>query len=399
VEGTLDAVGNATDPIIFTSINDNSVGGDTGSGDPVAGDWNGITTPYSIANNEYQQTGSVDLAHVDVSYSTTGFSSSQFGGGPGTVSITESRFSDYQSQAIELVVNSANPAPVIEDDYFDGSAGGAIYLDGSNIDLDEVTGNTGSAAASVFVRGSVATTTWGENAIPLTFTNLDVPTGATLNIVPGSVVKGLYLAALTVEGTLDAVGNATDPIIFTSINDNSVGGDTGSGDPVAGDWNGIQLSAEQVSSGFSYDVFENASAAIQVSLLDVLQVSYSVFSSDDAAITVQSTANDDPVLGALSCVPPYLSVIDASTDWFGSTGYPAPSIDLLGLLGGVVPSDFSSLYGAISTYGSAEVGLSDDTVPWSIYTCPALFDFPIPVTAVIFNAVPSYPLVNSAYRE
>jgi hypothetical protein len=53
----------------------------------------------------------------------------------------------------------------------------------------------------------------------------------------------------------------------------------------------------------------------------------------------------------------------------------------------------------MSSYGSAEVGLSDNTVPWAIYTCPALFDYPIPVTAVIFNAVPSYPLTNFAYEE
>jgi hypothetical protein len=94
-----------------------------------------------------------------------------------------------------------------------------------------------------------------------------------------------------------------------------------------------------------------------------------------------------------------LSVIDASTDWFGATGYPGPSIDLAGLLGAVIPSDFSSLYGAISSYGSAEVGVGDNIVPWAIYTCPALFDYPIPVTAVIFNAVPSYPLTNDAFKE
>lgn len=131
----------------------------------------------------------------------------------------------------------------------------------------------------------------------------------------------------------------------------------------------------------------------------MLPITYSVFSHNDAAITVQGTTDNDPVLGALSCVPPYLSLVDATTDWFGSTGYPAPSISLLGVLGGVIPSDFSSFYGAITSYGSAEVKAGDNTVPWAIYTCPALFDFPIPVTAVIFNAVPSYPLSNRTFKE
>ena len=52
--------------------------------------------------------------------------------------------------------------------------------------------------------------------------------------------------ALNVNGTLDALGTATQPIVFTSLNDNTVGGTTGTGSPEAGDWGGINVSGKGV---------------------------------------------------------------------------------------------------------------------------------------------------------
>ena len=78
-----------------------------------------------------------------------------------------------------------------------------------------------------------------------------VPATITLTINPGTLVKssedgflcGNGYAALMVEGTLDAVGSAASPIVFTSINDDSVGGATGTGKPAAGNWTGNHTSA------------------------------------------------------------------------------------------------------------------------------------------------------------
>ena len=45
-----------------------------------------------------------------------------------------------------------------------------------------------------------------------------------LSLGPGAVIKAS--SKLSVYGTLIANGTAADPVVFTSINDDSVGGDT-----------------------------------------------------------------------------------------------------------------------------------------------------------------------------
>ncbi len=90
-------------------------------------------------------------------------------------------------------------------------------------------------------------TTWVKSGSPYIIKNdISIIDGATLTIESGTVIKFDYTTELSVYGALDAQGSGEEPIIFTSIADDSFGGDTNSGDgldldPNVGDWFGVSF--------------------------------------------------------------------------------------------------------------------------------------------------------------
>ena len=89
-----------------------------------------------------------------------------------------------------------------------------------------------------------------------------VAAGATLTVQPGTIVKfassadGYTPGSLTIQGTIQVLGTASQPVIFTSVHDDAAGGDTdgdaGANAPRAGDWDYLQLSSATASSSLDY---------------------------------------------------------------------------------------------------------------------------------------------------
>ncbi|MDP2668250.1 MAG: right-handed parallel beta-helix repeat-containing protein [bacterium] len=95
-------------------------------------------------------------------------------------------------------------------------------------------------AAPTYFSGAITSdTTWTEAESPYVASGVSVATGVTLTLEPGVVVK-MNGGSFAVNGTLIANGTADNKVYFTSIADDSVGGDSnGDGSaraPAPSDW-------------------------------------------------------------------------------------------------------------------------------------------------------------------
>jgi hypothetical protein len=86
--------------------------------------------------------------------------------------------------------------------------------------------------------------------------NVTVAAGVTLTVQPGVVVKfNGSTRYLQVNGTVSAVGTAASPVVFTSIQDDSIGGDSGGDGPTVGapgQWYDIRIASGNSASLFRY---------------------------------------------------------------------------------------------------------------------------------------------------
>ncbi len=244
VEGVLHAVGTEAEPVTFTSINDNSVGGTTGTGKPAAGDWQGIVVSGA---------GSVAMTDSAVSYAQTGLA----GQTSGSVSVAGGQWAQFSAGGLSV---SAGTIAVNDSTVLNSGAEPAFAVFSENLNLDQLTGNSATGGLpAFFVSGTVSTssTLHSEGAPwllgpPGCGAGLTIASGVTATVEAGAVIKGgtnNYVGncggpggALTVQGSLVVAGTSASPVTFTSINDNSVGGTTGTGKPAAGDWQGIVVS-------------------------------------------------------------------------------------------------------------------------------------------------------------
>ena len=98
----------------------------------------------------------------------------------------------------------------------------------------------------IAISGTITSnTTWSPaGGVYVLDGSFSVATGITLTIEPGTIIKvkvmGYYWPSI--YGKIIAHGTSTAPIYFTSINDDSVGGDTNNDGPSVGEraqWQGL----------------------------------------------------------------------------------------------------------------------------------------------------------------
>jgi hypothetical protein len=113
------------------------------------------------------------------------------------------------------------------------------------------------AATHIASTTYTTSTTWTAAGSPYVLDGaVTVAAGATLTIDPGVVVKlNGQLRSLLVNGTLSAIGTPSNHVVFTSLQDDTVGGDSGGDGPTVGapgQWYAVQFRNGSSFSHLSY---------------------------------------------------------------------------------------------------------------------------------------------------
>ena len=270
VYGALEVGGTAANPVIFTSLADDSAGGDTNadgaSSVAHAGDWGAIRLHASAPASS--------ISYAQVRYGGSWYNEAVLVDG-GSPTFNNVMIRDAQSRGLAISGTAGGSYSSIDVERTGGTgiaASGTLATSLKDIRIAHTGralggGGWGNDGISVFgattslqsvqishvpgwaidmpmsawpyVTGLAidATTSGHDGAVHLSGTltaactpqtdvtwNVEglIDAGAQLTLLPGTVLKG----SLIVVGTLDARGTAERPIVITGIGDDSVGGDT-----------------------------------------------------------------------------------------------------------------------------------------------------------------------------
>jgi parallel beta-helix repeat protein len=257
VEGTLLADGTETDKIYFTSYADD-VGGDTnGDGSassPAPGQWDAIRYSASSSGNlldhsvvRYGGRWGAPNIHSDTASLTIRNSTIAYAGGRG------------------IYLDNAIPNEISNTSFLD-NAGEAIFANNLN-NNGESTSLAGSTASGNGLNGLVVTgnlsgvPVWqsGELFPIIVRGSLTINETAQLTLSPGTILKmETWSVNIYVNGSLIAGGTETEKTIFTSLADDTVGGDTngdgGASSPGPGNWSSIRFTGTSTDSLLDHTV-------------------------------------------------------------------------------------------------------------------------------------------------
>ena len=241
VNGTIVANGTAAQPVVFTSLKDDSEGGDTNNDGSTS-----TPKPADWAQVRFSNTSSGDLlTNVLVSFGGTN-SAGELESDGGVPSISDSTFASSSSSGIRLAGSSAT---LIGDTFLNNGASAVSINAASAPTIDSPTlTNNHINGVSIDTNGAItANTSWDNPGIAYVVDGLTVAAGSTLTLGAGQVVKFLgSLSGLVVNGTMVANGTAAQSVVFTSLKDDSEGGDTNNDGsvtaPKPADWAQVRFS-------------------------------------------------------------------------------------------------------------------------------------------------------------
>jgi parallel beta-helix repeat protein len=329
VNGILDAQGTEAAPVVFTSTLDDTYGGDTNADGhnsvPNTTDWGGIqivNSANTLQNAIIRYAGTAIL----VSNSSPTISHNFLNNNNGAISVSSGSPTLVGNQinynSTGLFVGDASPTVTGNSFLSNG-----VHLSQSVGASPSYSGNTfsGTGGGMIQFGGTLMGTATCQNVQGMDWPyvingTLVISSGGTLHLPAGTIIKVRGRNYILDDGVLDAQGTDTNPVVFTSYKDDTVGGDTNgdgaSSRPAAGDWLYIQVNNSN--SNFQYAVIRYASTGIILSGASA-NISHSLLTKNSTGI---HNSSGSPTLS-------YNQLTDNGTAVSSLSGSPTLSHNLL----------------------------------------------------------------------